>query len=118
MLKLTTLSLVLTLLSPHPNGKAVGSSATDDVELARRAAADPEAFTELYHRHLPGIYRYHLARTGHVQEAEDLTAQTFLTGLESISSFRGQGRFASWLFGIARHRRLLIRWSWFTSRLV
>jgi DNA-directed RNA polymerase specialized sigma24 family protein len=81
-------------------------------------ASGSDAFTELYHRHLPGIYRYHLARTGHVQEAEDLTAQTFLTALESISSYRGQGRFASWLFGIARHRRLLIRWSWFTSRLV
>lgn len=103
MLKLTTLSLVLTLLSPHPNGTAT-SSAADDIELARRAAHDPDAFTELYHRYLPGIYRYHLARTGHVQEAEDLTAQTFLKAFESISSFRGQGRFASWLFGIASHK--------------
>jgi len=113
MLKLTSLSLILTLVSPYPNGGAAGSSASDDVELARRAAGDlgkrseasaPDAFTELYHRYLPGIYRYHLARTGHVQEAEDLTAQTFLTALESIGSFRGQGSFSSWLFGIASHK--------------
>jgi len=104
MLKLTTLSLFLTLFSSHLNGKAAGSPATNDVELARRASGDPDAFTELYHRYLPGIYRYHLARTGHVQEAEDLTAQTFLTALESIWSFRGQGSFSSWLFGIASHK--------------
>jgi len=42
MLKLTTLSLILTLVSPYPNGKAAGSSASDDVELARRAASDLE----------------------------------------------------------------------------
>lgn len=104
MLKLTTLSLILTLVSSHPDSKAAGSSYANDVELARRATGDPQAFTELYHRHLPGIYRYHLARTGHVQEAEDLTAQTFLTALESIHSYKGQGSFSSWLFGIASHK--------------
>lgn len=95
MLKLTTLSLVLTLVSPHPNGRAAGSSATDDIELARRAAGNlgkrseasgPDAFTELYHRYLPGIYRYHLARTGHVQEAEDINADSIAPGLEAIAS--------------------------------
>ena len=104
MLKLTTLSLFLTFFSAHLNGKAADSSVTNDVELARLAAGSPDAFTELYHRYLPRIYRYHLARTGHVQEAEDLTAQTFLTALESIRSFRGQGSFSSWLFGIASHK--------------
>ena len=104
MLKLTTLSLILTLVSSHPGGKTAGSPTAGDVELARRAANNPDAFTELYHRYLPGIYRYHLARTGHVQEAEDLTAQTFLTALESISSFSGRGSFSSWLFGIASHK--------------
>jgi RNA polymerase sigma-70 factor (ECF subfamily) len=104
MLKLTTLSLILTLVSPHQDCKATGSSAVDDIELAHRATNDPQAFTELYHRYLPGIYRYHLARTGHIQEAEDLTAQTFLTALESMRSFRGQGSFSSWLFGIASHK--------------
>ena len=104
MLKLTTLTLILTLVSSYPTGKAAGGSTADDIEVARRASSDPDAFTELYHRYLPGIYRYHLARTGHVQEAEDLTAQTFLTALESIRSFRGQGSFSSWLFGIASHK--------------
>jgi len=104
MLNHTTLSQILTLFSSLPNGKAAGNPAVEDVELARRAAHNPDAFTDLYHRYLPGIYRYHLARTGHVQEAEDLTAQTFLTALEFISSFSGRGSLSSWLFGIASHK--------------
>ena len=76
----------------------------DELDLARRAEHDPDAFTELYHRYLPKVYRYHLARTGHIQEAEDLTAQTFLTAYESIRTFRGESKFSSWLFGIASHK--------------
>jgi RNA polymerase sigma-70 factor, ECF subfamily len=104
MLKLTTLTLILTMASSHQGGKAADSSSVNDIELARSAVSDPDAFTELYHRYLNGIYRYHLARTGDVQEAEDLTGQTFLTALESIRSFRGQGSLSSWLFGIASHK--------------
>jgi len=80
------------------------STASEDAELARRARNSPDAFSELYHRYLPGVYRYHLARTGNVQEAEDLTAQTFLSALEAIVTFRQQGSFSAWLFGIARHK--------------
>jgi RNA polymerase sigma-70 factor (ECF subfamily) len=104
MLNCTNLSLVFHLFSTHPQGKASSSFTSDELELARHAAHDPDAFAELYHRYLSRIYRYHLARTGHVQEAEDLTAQTFLTAFESISSYRGKGRFSSWLFGIASHK--------------
>jgi RNA polymerase sigma-70 factor (ECF subfamily) len=104
MLNISTLSLILAFANPRVALEMTGSTPGDDLTLARRAAHDPEVFTELYHRYLPGIYRYHMARTGHVQEAEDLTAQTFLTALESIRSYRGKGSFASWLFGIASHK--------------
>jgi RNA polymerase sigma-70 factor (ECF subfamily) len=104
MLKCTSLSLIFLLFTTHADGKASNSNAADELELARRSAHDPDAFTELYHRYLSRVYRYHLARTGHIQEAEDLTAQTFLTAYESVSSFRGTGRFSSWLFGIASHK--------------
>ena len=103
MFKLTTLYLILALSSPFRNGTA-SESVEADLELAKRAASDPQAFTELYQRYLKGVYRYHLARTGHIQEAEDLTAQTFLSAFEAIRSFRGQGSFAAWLFGIASRK--------------
>jgi RNA polymerase sigma-70 factor (ECF subfamily) len=103
MIKVSALSLFFSLLGPIGSTRAAGST-DDDMELARRASHDPEAFSELYHRYLTPVYRYHLARTGSVQEAEDLTAQTFLTALEAVASFRGQGSFKAWLFGIASHK--------------
>jgi RNA polymerase sigma-70 factor, ECF subfamily len=77
---------------------------TDD-QLARQARLNTAAFTELYHRHLTRVYRYHLAHTGNVKDAEDLTSQTFLAALEGINSFRGDGHFAAWLMGIASKKR-------------
>jgi RNA polymerase sigma-70 factor (ECF subfamily) len=103
MSKIIVFSLLLLFADLHPNGSSADSAA-EDADLARCAASEPEAFTELYHRYLKRVYRYHLARTGHVQEAEDLTAQTFLTAFEAIRSYRGQGSFAAWLFGIACHK--------------
>jgi RNA polymerase sigma-70 factor (ECF subfamily) len=76
----------------------------EDISLARRAARDPDAFTQIYERYLPRIYRYHLIRTRNVQDAQDLASQTFITALESIGSFRGLGSLAGWLFGIASHK--------------
>jgi RNA polymerase sigma-70 factor, ECF subfamily len=77
----------------------------DDAGLARQARADPEAFAELYRRHVRSIYRYHLAHTGNVKDAEDLTSQTFMAALEGIRSYRGTGPYITWLIGIAARKR-------------
>jgi RNA polymerase sigma-70 factor (ECF subfamily) len=80
---------------------------TDDAVLAQRAHTDGEAFAELYCRHVPRVYRYHMAHTGNVKDAEDLTSQTFMAAMEGIRSFRGQGSFAAWLMGIAVRKKAL-----------
>ena len=77
----------------------------DDAHLAHQARADPEAFAELYHRHITSVYRYHLAHTGNDKDAEDLTSQTFMAALEGIRSYRGTGSYAAWLMGIASRKR-------------
>jgi len=77
----------------------------DDARLAHQARADPEAFAELYRRHVRSIYRYHLAHTGDVKDAEDLTSQTFMAALEGIRSYRGTGPYITWLIGIAARKR-------------
>lgn len=79
-----------------------------DEQLARRAQISAAAFAELYRRHVTRVYRYHLARTGNVHDAEDLTSQTFLAALEGIRSFRGDGPFVAWLLGIASRRRAML----------
>jgi len=79
----------------------------DEAELARLAASDANAFAELYRRNVKRVYRYHMAHTGNVKDAEDLTSQTFMAALEGIHSYRGTGSFAAWVMGIASKRRLM-----------
>lgn len=81
--------------------------AMEDAGLAMEARADPEAFAELYRRHVLNIYRYHLAHTGNARDAEDLTSQTFMAALEGIHSYRGTGPYITWLIGIASRKRAL-----------
>jgi RNA polymerase sigma-70 factor (ECF subfamily) len=77
---------------------------SDDAALLRAAVADPAAFSTLYHRHLHGVYRYLLIRSGDEQDAQDLTSQTFLAAWESSSRFRGEGSVRAWLLRIAWHK--------------
>ncbi len=86
---------------------SIQSPPMDDSQLASQARTDAEAFAELYRRHVTRVYRYHMAHTGNVKDAEDLTSQTFMAALESIRSFRGAGSFAAWIMGIASHKRFL-----------
>lgn len=91
------MNLTMNVRLPYPS--------LDDAALARQARTDAEAFAELYHRHAANVYRYHLAHTGHVKDAEDLTSQTFMAALESIASYRGTGPYIAWLMGIAVRKR-------------
>jgi len=96
---------MLAYLSPPQNDQPSPSLlAENDQALARRARHDPGAFAELYHRHVGPIYRYHLARTGDPDDAQDLTSKTFLAALESIGTYRESSPFLGWLFGIASHK--------------
>lgn len=77
---------------------------TDDAQLVAAAKEDAIAFDALYRRYVTRVYRYCLLRCGDEQDAEDLTAQTFVAALESLPRYREQGNFAAWLFTIARRR--------------
>jgi len=79
-----------------------------DAELAdyavRNRAQPNDAFAELYRRHVDRVYRYLLARTGNIHDAQDITSQTFLAALEGIQRYRGEATFPAWLLGIARRK--------------
>ncbi len=75
-----------------------------DQELAHLARKDGYAFSELYRRHFKRVYGYHLLRTNNIDDAQDLTSQTFMAALESIHRYDGRGSFDAWLMGIAHHK--------------
>lgn len=64
-----------------------------------------ESFTELFNRTHLIVFRYiYGLHGGTVQDAEDLTAETFLRGWRARRSFQGDEDAAvSWLLQIARH---------------
>jgi RNA polymerase sigma-70 factor (ECF subfamily) len=84
--------------------------------VSRAQAGDRDALEELYLEHFDRIYSYLHLTVGNRHDAEDLTTQTFLKMLESISRFHwGSAPFSAWLFRIAHnlamdHFRLRRRW--------
>ncbi len=62
------------------------------------------SFGAIYDRYAASIYRYLLSRTGNVEEAKDLTSQTFLTAIEVYPRYRDQGYVSAWLFSIAHSK--------------
>lgn len=77
---------------------------TDAAALAAIAKEDAAAFDALYRRYATRVYLYCLLRRGNMQDAEGLTAQTFLAALEGLGRYRERGSFAAWLFTIARRQ--------------
>lgn len=61
-------------------------------------------FSAVYEAHRLRIYRYVLARVGHVDDAHDLTAQIFLKAYRNTASYREESPVLHWLIGIARHQ--------------
>jgi len=87
-----------------PRSPAITESPGEIAALVVRAQSNPAAFAALYDRFLPAVYRYLYRRSGSRADAEDLTAQTFLSALEALPRYREQGHFAAWLFAIARSK--------------
>ena len=83
------------------------SPSIDEADLARQAISSADAFAEIYQRYVTRVYRYHIAHTGNVKDAEDLTSQTFMAALEGIRSYSGSGSFPAWIMGIASKKRLM-----------
>jgi RNA polymerase sigma factor (sigma-70 family) len=76
----------------------------EDAALIREAQRNPQAFQPLYERWVVPVYRYLISRTGNEPDAEELTARVFLAALQALPRYRHNGRFAGWLFTIARNQ--------------
>ncbi len=91
-------------LKTTPSSPSISTQSRRGSPEGKRNDAHPDPFGEFYQKHMRQIYAFHLMRTGSVDDAQDLTSQTFLSALEGL---RKQPAFignSPWLFGIAKHK--------------
>lgn len=83
---------------------------TDDGLLRRVMAGDEDAFSLLYRRRHPSLYRFALHMSGNASVAEDVTQEVFLALIRDPKRFDpSRGTLAGFLFGVARNH-LRKRW--------
>lgn len=77
--------------------------------LRRSLAGEPQAFAQLYQRHLDAIYRYIYLQLGSVVQAEQLTEAVFGRAWTLLPTFqKNETSFEAWLFRLARN--LVLGW--------
>lgn len=80
-------------------------SGVSDQELARQTQAGSlDAFETLVLRYEGRIYGFLLRMCGDVENARELTQETFVRGYQAIGQFNPDRSFATWLFAIARNQ--------------
>ncbi|HEY0277286.1 MAG TPA: sigma-70 family RNA polymerase sigma factor [Solirubrobacterales bacterium] len=79
----------------------------DDSTLVTTARdGDLASFEELVRRHQSPVYRVALRMLGSRADAEDVAQETFVQAWRSLSKFRGESAFGTWLYRIATNRSL------------
>src|SRR5687768_13507711 len=81
---------------------------SDETLAARAASGDTAAFEALVGRYQTRVYRL-ACRLTNDTEAPDILQETFLQVYRHLPSFRGDARFATWLYRIASNAALMHR---------
>jgi RNA polymerase sigma factor, sigma-70 family len=94
-----TMALPTRVLPNQP----VAPRADPDLLLVRQhLAGDPTAFETLFRKYQTPIYNM-VVRMVRGEDAYDITQEVFLKALRALKSFRGDSKFSTWLYTIARH---------------
>ncbi len=95
------------LLSMPGLGKSLSRTDSSPVELDDRQLVtaskrgDQDAFSQLVQRYQRRIFNLVYRMLQQYEEASEITQETFLAAWQGLPSFRGDARFATWLYRIA-----------------
>lgn len=88
---------------PQPATQPQARPVDPDAHLVRQHLnGDPKAFEALFRKYQTPIFNL-VTRMVHGEDAYDLTQDVFIKALKALKSFRGDAKFSTWLFTIARH---------------
>ena len=68
--------------------------------IRRVQRGDTDAFEVLVAAYEKNVFNVALQMTGNREDAQDMTQEAFLKAYSSLSSFRGDSKFSSWLYRI------------------
>jgi RNA polymerase sigma-70 factor (ECF subfamily) len=79
---------------------------TDDIDhrlITEFKDGSPDAMTKIVERYEKSLFSFGLRMCGHVQDAEDIMQETFMSALKGLHTFREETKLKNWLFRIAAH---------------
>lgn len=87
----------------HPD--ALATAAIDALRRGEHTEENARVLHDVYHRRLRA---YFSRRVNSNQDVQDLTQETFIKVYSNIGRYRGESRFSTWVFAIARN--VLLKW--------
>ena len=91
-------------LAVSPPSATASRSEQDDTRLVKASQrGDQDAFALLVQRHQRRVFNLSLGMLQDYDDAGEVTQEAFLAAWQGLPSFRGEARFATWLYRIAYH---------------
>ena len=84
-------------------------SAPEQLPVAQARAGDPAAWDALFRRYQLPLYVFVFELVRDEQASLDVVQETFIAAARHIGGLREDGKFGSWMFGIA-HQKCIQRW--------
>jgi RNA polymerase sigma-70 factor (ECF subfamily) len=81
----------------------------EQLPVPQARAGDPAAWDIMFRRYQLPLYVYVFELVHDEQASLDIVQETFINATRHLGSLREDGKFGSWLFGIA-HQKCLQRW--------
>lgn len=76
----------------------------EEREIINLCKADPEAFSQLYELNYGPLLNYATRRTGNVDVAKDIVAETFCKAIKNLDNYQWKSiPFSAWLYRIANN---------------
>ena len=92
---------------PNQNmGRKEAPPNLEDTLILDAMEGDPPALAAVYDFYARRIQRYFYSRVENSEDAEDLTAQTFMSVIEALPRYQHRGQFTAWIFQIARSKAM------------
>ena len=87
----------------------LGVAETEQLPVTQARVGEPAAWDALFRRYQLPLYVYVFELAHDEQASLDIVQETFIAAVRHIGGLRDDGKFGSWLFGIA-HQKVVQHW--------